>query len=305
MIIHRQFAASVGTLGIVVALAAAPGFCQGNTPSSAGFRFLTIGGGARAVGLGETMVADAVDPFVLEYNPAGLAGIGHAAVSFAHTEYFQDSRGEHVAVSVPVGIWAIGGRAGYFGTEDIPYRTGPSEQPLTLYDATSGVFQGAVARQVSSEFSVGVSAGYVIEHIDVETAHSAVFAIGGQYRRSERLTFGAAFTNLGPEASFVERNFRMPNRFHLGGIWQFEHFSARGELVAPDNENAKWHLGAEATPNPHFALRAGVRLGYDSQVVSAGLGARTANGQFGVDYAFAPYSNDFGSTHRFGITVRP
>jgi len=280
-------------------------WAQTSDSKSAGFKFLTIGSGARAVGLGETMVADTEDPFVLEYNPAGLAGIGRAVVSFAHTEYFQDTRGEHVTASVPIGPWAAGARVGYFGTEDLPYRTGPSEQPIAFFDATDGVFQAAVARRMNQTFSLGMSAGYVIEHIDQETAQSAVFALGGQYRRSDRLTVGAALTNFGPSASFIERDFKMPNRFQLGGIYRLNHFTIRGEMVAPDNQNAKWHLGTEATPSPYFALRAGIRLGYDSQVFSAGLGARTSNGQFGVDYAFVPYSNDFGSTHRVGVSVRP
>jgi hypothetical protein len=300
----RLFPVALGVTAMVAGLAI-PAMSQNEGQKSAGFKFLTIGSGARAVSMGETMVADADDPFVLEYNPSGLAGIGRSAVSFAHTKYFQDTRGEHIAASVPFGPWAVGARVGYFGTDDLPYRTGPSEQPIAFFDATDGVFQAAVARRINPQFSLGLSAAYVIEHIDVETAQSAVFSLGGQYRRSDRLTFGASLTNFGPGASFIDRDFKMPNRFQLGGVYRFQHFSVRGELVAPDNTNAKWHFGTEATPTPYFALRAGVRLGYDSQVVSAGVGARTANGQFGVDYAFAPYSNDFGSTHRFGVSVRP
>ena len=46
-------------------------FAQDNGAAT-GMKSLTIGSGARAVGLAETMVADESDPFVLEYNPAGL-----------------------------------------------------------------------------------------------------------------------------------------------------------------------------------------------------------------------------------------
>jgi hypothetical protein len=36
----------------------------------------------------------------------------------------------------------------YVGTSDIPLRTGPSTDPLGLYDAASGIIQGAIARVV-------------------------------------------------------------------------------------------------------------------------------------------------------------
>ncbi len=271
----------------------------------AGLRFLTIGSGARAVGLGETMVADGSDPFVIEYNPAGLASIGHFTAAFAHSAFFQDTRGEYITVVVPARGWSWGARIGYMGTDNIPRRTEPSEQPLGFYGASDGVFQGAIARKINEQISAGLSAAYVLEHIDVNTAQGAMFGLGLRFRQGERLTFGAAFANLGPQVRFVERKFRMPDLFRFGATWRDELGTLRAELVALDNENAKWNLGVEATPNPRLSIRAGLRLGYDTQVFNAGLGVHTADGRFSVDYAFAPYNNDLGSTHRFGLSVRP
>ena len=271
----------------------------------AGFRFLTIGGGARAVGLGETMVADGSDPFVMEYNPAGLASLQRTALSFSHNAFFQDSRGEYVSVGGPIGRWACGARIGYMGTNNIPRRDGPTEQPLALYDASDGVFQAGCARRLNERLSAGITAAYVIEHIDVKTAQSVVFGLGFQYRPNDQLSLGAALANLGPETHFIEQNFRMPDLFRVGATWQHRLGTLRAELVAPDNENARWNFGAEATPDPRLAIRAGLKLGYSTQVFSAGFGVRTPDGRFGIDYAFAPYNSDLGSTHRFGLTIRP
>ena len=278
---------------------------QTTDPAGAGFQFLTIGGGARAVGLAETMVSDGEDPFVMEYNPAGLSALEKTTVSFSHSELYFDSRGEYVSAGVPHGPWAFGGRAGYLGSDDFPLRTGPTVEPLGYYDASSGVFQGGVARRISAKVALGFSAAYVIEHIDNSTAQNSVFGLGLRYTRSEHLAFGASFINVGPETHFEERDFSMPNRFRAGGSYLYKYVSLRGELVAPDNENAKWHFGAEATPDPRLALRAGVKLGYDTQVFAAGFGVRTADGRFGIDYAYAPYSTDFGTTHRYGLSIRP
>jgi hypothetical protein len=290
---------------VAVFVFAGSSFAQTSDPANAGFRFLTIGGGARAVGLAETMVSDGADPFVLEYNPAGLSALGRTSVAFSHSQLYFDTRGEYVSAGVPHGPWAFGGRVGYLGSDDFPLRTGPTVEPLAYYDASSGVFQGALARRISGKVSVGLSGAYVMEHIDNSTAQSMVFGLGIRYTKSESLVLGASFINLGPATHFEERDFSMPNRFQAGGSYQYRYLSFRGELVAPDNESAKWHFGAEATPDPRLAIRAGVKLGYDTQVFAAGFGVRTADGRFGIDYAYAPYNTDFGTTHRYGLIIRP
>lgn len=288
-----------------VALMTTPSFGQSNSADPTGFRFLTIGGGARAVALAETMVADGSDAFVTEYNPAGLVGAEKFTLTFSHNEFFQDTRGEYFAVAVPRGDWAFGARLGYVGTGDIPRRTGPSEDPLGYYDAASGVFQGAVAKVIDDRLSIGLSAAFVLEHIESETAHSGILGIGARYRAHQNAYIGISFANVGPKATFEEQEIKMPNQVRMGGAWSRDRLSVRGELLAAEDENLHWHFGSEFTPDPRLALRAGVRLGYDTQTFSAGAGLRSADQRIGVDYAFAPYSDDLGSTHRFGLTIQP
>jgi hypothetical protein len=119
------------------------------------------------------------------------------------------------------------------------------------------------------------------------------------------MTVGAAFVNIGPPAKFVEREFKMPNLLRVGGRWQIGAASARVEMLAGDNDNVKWNLGTEVAPDPRFAARAGVKFGYDTHWFAAGFGVQSPDGRYGVDYAYAPYTDDFGDTHRFGLTVRP
>lgn len=281
-------------------------FAQSNEESSpTGFRFLTIGGGARAVGLAETMVADAQDAFVTEYNPAGLVSAERFAVGFSHNVFFQDTRGEYVGMVAPAGKWGFGGRLAYVGSTDIPLRTGPSTEPLGQYDAASGVIQGAIGRVIDDRLSVGLSAAYVVEHVESESATSAILGIGARYRTHRNFHLGIAFANVGPKAKFVEQEVKMPNLVRFGGLWSNERLSLRGEIVAADSEKIRWHFGSEFFLDPRLALRAGGRLGYDTQFFSAGLGVRTPDGRIGVDYAFAPYSDDLGNTHRFGLVIRP
>ena len=292
----------------IVIVCAGSGPCRaqsGGATDPTGFRFLTIGGGARAVALAETMVADGEDPFVTEYNPAGLVATKQFSLSFSHNVFFQDTRGEYIAAAIPRGQWAFGARLGYLGTGDIPLRTGPSQDPLGYYDATSGVLQGAVARAVDDRLSVGFSIAYVLEHIESETAQSVVLGFGARFRVHRDAHVGISFANVGPKAKFEDQQFRMPDQVRLGAAWGRERLSLRGEMMAAEDESLRWHFGSEFTPDPRLALRAGLRIGYDTQTFSAGAGLRTPDQRVGIDYAFAPYSDDLGSTHRFGLTVRP
>lgn len=297
----------IGTLALV-ALFLAGGhlaYAQSNSTDPTGFRFLTIGGGARAVALGEAMVADGGDPFATEYNPAGLVAAKQFTLSFSHNAFFQDTHGEYFAAAIPRGQWAFGARLGYIGTGDIPRRTGPSQDPLGYYDAASGILQGAVARVVDDRLSVGISAAFVLEHIESETAHSMILGIGARYRAHQNAYIGMSFANVGPKAKFDEEEFGMPNQVRFGGAWSHDRLAVQGELLAAQDETLHWHLGSEFTPDPRLALRGGIRLGYDTQTFSAGVGLRTPDQRVRVDYAFAPYSDDLGSTHRFGLTLQP
>jgi hypothetical protein len=270
-----------------------------------GFRVLTIGGSPYAVGIAETMVAGADDPFVAEYNPAALTSVDRFMVSFAHNSFFLDTRGEYLATAVPMGRWAMGARMAYVGTSDIPRRVGPSENPLSYYDATDGIVQVSAAAPVDERLSVGISAGIVVEHIDIETAETVILGFGVLYHVRHNLQAGASFVNIGPPAKFVDEEFQTPDQLRLGARWLYSSLTARAELVAGEKENVKWQVAGEYEIDPRLTLRGGIKIGYDTQWFAAGFGARLPDGRFGVDYAFAPYTDDLGSTHRFGLTVRP
>jgi hypothetical protein len=58
-------------------------------------------------------------------------------------------------------------------------------------------------------------------------------------------------------------------------------------------------LGLEVRPMPALALRAGYMIGLDAADFTAGAGFKA--GRFDIDYAFVPYHDDLGSSHRFGL----
>ena len=55
--------------------------------------FLKIGVGAKAIGMGESQVADADDLYAIYWNPAGLAQLQRPQLGLMHNEWFDGLRG--------------------------------------------------------------------------------------------------------------------------------------------------------------------------------------------------------------------
>jgi len=274
-----------------------------------GARFLTVGGGARALALAETYIAETEDPFVLFYNPAAAACSPAARLGLAHHEHFQNTHGEYIALAVPAGRWGLGLGLQYLAISDIPKRSGPSAEPLAIFDAADFMLQGSLNCRITPKVGVGLSCKGVFEKIDTKVANGIAFDLGGVYAVSDRIRLGAAFNNLGPEISFDEDPYKLPSAFRLGGAYVVPAWSIRGELVSYDNEATNVHLGGEyivtvspEAPGIRFAslgLRGGYVFGHDTRSWSAGFGI--AIKRLAVDYAFVPYAEDLGNTHRFGL----
>jgi len=276
-----------------------------------GAKFLTLGGGGRAMAMAESYVTENSDPFTVFYNPAALTGQGLWRLGLAHNSYFQNAHGEYVAMSIPSGRWGFGVGLQFFAVNDIPFRTGPTEQPLSEFDASDALIQMAGAYRVTDRVSVGLAAKGVFEKIDSEVANGVAFDLGGLFQVNDRIAFGAAFNHLGPDISYADESDKLPTTFRLGGGYSTADWTVRGELVSPNNESGKFHLGAEyvfvipsegaptVLANAFIAPRAGYAFGYDTRSWAVGFGIGVD--RVAVDYAFVPYDDDLGDTHRFGL----
>ena len=290
--------------------------CAETASAGSGFRrsgakFLLLGAGGRALAMAETYVVEAADPFVIFYNPAAPAGGRPTRLGLAHNEHFQSSHGEYAALTVPAGRLGVGIGLQYFAVNNIPQRVEPTAEPLSEFDASDALLLGAVSYGISEKVRVGLSVKGVFEKIGSKVANGVAFDLGGTYRATDRLAVGAAFNHLGPEMSFDRGSYRLPGIFRLGGAYSTSDWTMRGELVSPNDEPAKFHLGGEyvfnlpveggpaAIAEAYLALRAGCAFGYDTRSWAVGFGIGIDYVQ--VDYAFVPYRSDLGNTHRFGV----
>jgi hypothetical protein len=294
---------------ILVALLLAGSVAAGRARAEvgeAGFAFLKVGVGARAMGLGSAFVAVADDPTALQWNPAGLAASHRGiAVTAMHNEWIEDFRQEYAAVTGPIGPGTAGASFTGFYTSELERRddTGVLTGHFGFNDIAATLGYGAT---LARGLDAGASVRYIREMIDSEDATSVAFDLGGRYRLKETgLTLGAALQNLGGEATFVSESFPLPRTLRAGAAYRraigsHEHSALlTTEYRKARGDDGKFHVGGEFGFRDWLALRAGVKFGYDDQDVSFGLGV--IRGAIHFDYANQPNGSNLGSSHYFSI----
>jgi len=301
-------------LGVLLLAQGAPLRAAGSSAA----QFLSLGFGARALGMGEAYTAVSDDISSVYYNPAGLASGGEGReLAFSHAFHLEDTSVSQAAYMRRPFAAAVT----YFSAGELEGR-----------DATGGLTGDFTARDVAAQLSRGFKLGpldagltgrVISQRIRSSGATSFSADAGLLYRfAGTPWSLGAAVTNLGTRVKFEEESFPLPLKFKAGAAAAF-----RGArlLVALDAElpadgPALARLGAEYTGLEGIALRLGWRTaasgqrdailgrGFDEVSGAAGLygffaGAGFAYAGFSLDYALLPYG-DLGTAHRFAVGMK-
>ncbi|MDX9857124.1 MAG: PorV/PorQ family protein [candidate division Zixibacteria bacterium] len=293
----RQF-----TAALLIVLA---GAAQAND----GLALMRVEPGARPSGMAGTLVSIDGDPLSSAYNPAGGGGVSSFVVSFGYNTYWENIElADGYFVAPLFARWSLHGGIRYAGVNDIEGRTQPTLDPfeITTFDAEDVSFKAGLRYDVSSTVSAGVAAGWYIEKISSYRGSAFNVDLGVLVRATHALTMGAAVTSLGSDFQLEEsgqgrsRDISLPTTYRVGGSYRYDRYLGALDVVYV-NDDPHVHVGAEADIHEVFTVRAGVMTGYDSRNITAGATIRRRN--FSFDYGFVPYSNDFGTSHLFNLTV--
>lgn len=298
----RRFAVLLGLLLAAPALAG----------TTTGFAFLELPAGARVAALGGAGATLAGGPSALFWNPAGIAPAeawtdrSHGLASFDHHESIQSFRQEIVGGVLQKGGDGLGLALNAHYTDAIDQR-----DELGNLTGTFGASDFAVAFGLAKTAAPGLRLGGALQwtHEDLGGNGASAFALsaGGLYALPSvaGLTLGASLRNLGGSPSFKAvdgsdgASVSQPATFQLGASYGKATWRAAADLVKLKGDSMEERLGLEFRPMPVLALRAGYMIGLDAADLTAGAGI--AVGRFDIDYAFVPYHDDLGSSHRFGL----
>lgn len=197
----------------------APTFAQdGSLTPKYSNAFLQIGVGARALGMGNAMVAEVNDVTASYWNPAGLTGVeDKLQVSLMHSEYFGGiAKYDYVGLAHKIDDKsAIGFAAVRFGVDNIPNTTQLIDNEghfdydkITLFTAADYGFLFSYGRKLGIKgLSVGGTAKVIYRHagdfakswgfgIDAGLQYSVNKWRFGAMARDITSTFNAWFYNL-------------------------------------------------------------------------------------------------------------
>ena len=310
---------AVAVTSLVSALAVGSMAGPATAGTTTGFAFLNLPAGARAAALGGAYTAIADDPSAAFWNPAGIAaatpltGKDEVAVSGVHHESIQNFRQDLVAATLRRGGdgLSLAFNSHYTGGID---GTDAIGNPLGTFGASDFAIAGGYAATVAPGTRVGGTLGWVSESIAGTSASTLTYSLGGLYSPGglAGLTLGAAVRQLGGSPRFATADGAegeaVPQPLTLAGGASFAggkpslRWLVSGEVSKLKGEDVEARAGLEVRPAAPLALRAGWMFGQDAADLTAGAGILVGNVAF--DYAFVPYHDDLGSSHRAGLTAR-
>ena len=293
---------------VILLSSAASGASIPDKAGTSGLSFLKLGIGARPTGMGEAFTAISGDIFSLYWNPAGVARHTGTEFAFMHNQWFQD-------VSLEYAAFCFGYKKNVFGLSltlsqvaNLERREGPTENPISYFDEHDMSLGFSWARKINDKLDLGISTKFLYEKIDFSSATGLGFDLGGIYRLRSNIQIGGAILNLGSKIKFEQESFNLPARYKIGAAYLGHEKYFNGDfilsmdLVKPNDNDLKVHLGGEYTYKEKFTLRSGYQIGYDDRNISLGLGLKIK--KYAIDYAFVPFSSDLGNSHRISINLK-
>ena len=295
---------------LVLCLAMAPRVA-GADP--AGFAFLEVPSGARAAALAGAYTSLAQGAEAVFWNPAGLQGTRGVELMATHVELFQGMRDDQFVVAGRHfgGGLAASVRAQY--TEAIPERDAIGNL-IGTFGSHDLEFAVGYGRPIAPGLTLGANAKYIRERIANASAGTYAFDVGAGWEAGPAgLRLGFAALNLGPSAAFTIDGTKgapvpLPTAFQSGVSYAVPlsaTLTLGGALEGrfTNGRTGVGLVGAELTaPGAGAALRLGWRANDTSSSLSVGAGYTLRAVR--LDYAFVPFKDDLGDTHRFSLAAR-
>jgi len=243
----RRPRSSLGAvLALAVALATPPDAGAQGGLAEDGALFLLLPVGARAVGMGQAVVADQPGSEAVWWNAAALARADKREVAIHHSQSLVGT-GDAITIVVPsslLGVLALS--ANIFNYGELPVTGSQPGVVLGTILTRSFVYAATYATSIGDHLGAGLSYKLLQFRVDCSGACPANFAfsattsaldVGTQYDFGPRLpvVVGVSVRNLGPrlQVNDTEQSDPLPSRLQVGALYRvpgIERYSKQTEL---------------------------------------------------------------------------
>jgi len=208
---------------IIVTISITTSFAQST------YEFLRLDMSPRAAGLGGSFVANADDPDVIFYNPAGIKLLSNLPVSFSFTKHLMDFNFASLSASKEfenIGRFAAGFKYANYGTftgaDEFANKTGE-------YGAGEVALLLGYSNQIDSNFYYGANVKFIYSGIENYSSTAAAIDLGLLYTiPSHNLSFGLSALNLGAQlSSYIDTKEDLPLDVIAGISYKLRHIPFR------------------------------------------------------------------------------
>jgi len=289
------------------------------TDASTGTLFLLLPVGARAVGMGQAMVAERPGTEAVWWNPAGIARQDKKEIAIHHSQTIA-AVGDAISFLAPsrrAGSVALSLNVLNFGDQQI---TDPGGTPIGVVLPRNILLAATYAAEFGKRVNAGLTYKRLWYRVDCSgqcstvptfTATSSAVDFGFQYDlpTESPLTLGAAVRNIGTRLQVNDREQAdpLPTRIEVGAEYKLPFIAAlvadtevriATDVVADRNlDHPAGRVGADVTYEKNIHLRAGyVANDANGSRTALGFGVSAGHLMFDIARTFGGLSADAGQT---------
>jgi hypothetical protein len=281
--------------------------------AQAGFKFLSIGVGARQTAMGDAAVTEMGDASALFWNPAGIAAIDRVSVFVDHTSWLIDTNLSSAAAVLPLGQYGNLGISALMMDYGTIQGTRISNNNIG-YEDTETLEPGSYSigltygRRLTERFQFALTSKFAAEDLVAMDLNALAFDFGTIfYTGAHGMHIGFTIQNfVFKELHYINEEFMLPLTFRVGfsadvtslaGI-SSDHSKVNLVLegAKPRDFSERVHAGLEYKYGSLIALRGGYRFNYDEGGLTfgVGLGIKT----FDVGFSYADFGSMLGNVSR-------